>query len=72
MSTQVPTPDYKGHANLAEMIKGHIRNWRECLQEKQQAACVKLDRDDASYWDHELKALDEIEAAALAEIAASK
>jgi len=49
---------YAGHDNLAEMIKGHIGNWRDALNHQ------KIDQHDTSYLDHELSALDQIEKAA--------
>lgn len=65
------TPDdlYKGHKNLAEMIRGHLRNMRAGLVELRARAMARGDRDDASYWDHEIKALGEIEVAVHSELA---
>lgn len=58
--------DYKGHDSLAEMVVGHIKNYRSAL--KFQRGHAK-DADDRSWFDHELSALDDIEAACLAEAA---
>lgn len=56
--------DYKGHKNLAEMISTHIGNWRESLER------VASFDEDPSYYEHELKALNDIEAAVNAELEA--
>ena len=59
-------PDYKGHGSLAEMISGHIHSYRSALKFKRGHA---KDSDDRSYVDHQLSALDDIEAACKAELA---
>ncbi len=55
--------DYKGHNSLAEMVSTHIHVWRDLLQDER-------DRnfEESSYYEHELKALAEIEAAVNAEL----
>lgn len=56
--------NYEGHSTLACMIKGHIQNWREGLLEleKQAQPADPLEgTDDKAYWQHELKALQDIE-----------
>lgn len=62
-------PDYKGHDNLAEMVQHHVKHWRSGLYALKCNAESIGDSDDASYLDHELKALQEIESAAQAELA---
>jgi len=54
---------YKGHKNLAEMVNGHLRNFRAGLLALKAVAEARYDSDDASYWGHEVKALGEIEVA---------
>lgn len=66
---EVTPPDYKGHANLAEMIKGHVHVWRTGLNMGKDGAESRGDEDDSSWWDHEQQALDDIEAAVKAELA---
>lgn len=65
-------PDYKGHDSLADMIKGHVHNWRTALEAEKKGYEDAMDSDNASYIDHELKALAEIEAATLVELELSK
>lgn len=56
------TPErYKGHNSLAEMISNHLRNYRVGLLTLEAAATAQGDTDNASYWQHEIKALGEIE-----------
>lgn len=63
--------DYKGHSNLADMISTHIHSWRDALKIARENANPP-DReegtDDVSYWEHELKALDDIENAVKQEL----
>lgn len=54
-------PDYKGHANLAEMIKGQLALWRDGIEALKD--CTPCD------YENELQALDDIEAAVKAELA---
>lgn len=61
--------DYKGHANLAEMLVTHLDNYRRAL--KFQRGHAK-DADDRSWYDHELAALLDIEAACRADIKAAR
>jgi hypothetical protein len=54
----------KGHMSLAEMVSGHIGVWRDLLKEaKEKAPSPTFDMDDRSYYQHELNALADIEAA---------
>lgn len=55
----------KGHASLADMILGHTIVYRSCLE---MGVFKATDDDDKHYWNHELKALAEIEAACAVEI----
>lgn len=48
---------FKGHSSLAEMVSTHIENWRTCLE------MVASFDEEPSYYQHELKALADIEAA---------
>lgn len=50
----------KGHCNIADMVSGHITHWRQALTD---ALMIKGDPDDRSLIEHELQALEEIEAA---------
>lgn len=62
--------DYKGHSSLAEMIAGHIHAWRSALQAQKDEAIVGafLETDDSAYYEHELKALEDIENAVKQEL----
>lgn len=62
--------DYKGHNSLAEMISTHIHVWRSALESLKDEAIpgAFLETDDSAYYEHELKALAEIEAAVNAEL----
>lgn len=59
--------DYKGHSSLAEMINTHIHNCRDALKIARENSPV-IGSDDRSYWEHELKALDDIENAVKQEL----
>lgn len=48
---------YKGHESLADMVSTHIENWREALTKMK----INSFDDDKGYWEHELKALKDIE-----------
>lgn len=48
--------DYKGHSNLADMISTHIHIYRDLLQKQRDE-----DFENHEYWEHELKALADIE-----------
>ncbi|WP_153785292.1 hypothetical protein [Pseudomonas sp. EMN2] len=61
--------DYKGHENLAEMLVTHLDNYRRAL--KFQRGHAK-DADDRAWYDHELSALLDIEAACRADIKAAR
>ncbi|HBO5516223.1 TPA: hypothetical protein L4559_005151 [Pseudomonas aeruginosa] len=50
----------KGHNSIADMVSTHIAVWREALTD---TLMLKGDPDDRSFIEHELKALDDIEAA---------
>jgi hypothetical protein len=50
----------KGHISFADMVSTHIAVWREALTD---TLMLKGDPDDRSFIEHELKALDDIEAA---------
>jgi hypothetical protein len=63
----VEAPDYKGHDNLAEMISGHIRACLDGLNALKTIAQAGMSEDSASYWEHEIKAWKDIQAAAKAE-----
>ena len=52
----------RGHRNLAEMVQGHILHWRKALKFWKFSA-DGVSADDVSFAEHELKALDDIEAA---------
>ena len=57
---------YKGHANLADMVKGHIGVWRDCLKFRQKHfnGLICEDRTaERNYIEHELNALSDIEKA---------
>lgn len=58
-----PSVDFKGHSSLADMINGHICVWRAALEAQKEEAIIGafLEVDDVTYYDHELKALREIE-----------
>lgn len=62
--------DYKGHKNLAEMVSTHISVWRSALNSLKEEAILGafLECDDSAYYEHELKALNDIEAAVNAEL----
>ncbi|WKV24541.1 hypothetical protein [Escherichia phage vB_EcoS_PJ16] len=63
--------DYKGHSNLADMISTHIENWRDALKIAREHANppdIVEGTDDRLYWDHEIKALDDIENAVKQEL----
>lgn len=62
---QVDKAVYKGHSSLACMIKGHIAVWRQALETMHEES---TEPDDMSYYTHELKALEDIEAAVKAEL----
>ncbi len=55
--------DYKGHSTLAEMISTHIHVWRDLLQDAKENNFEERD-----YYEHELKALREIEEAVLVDL----
>lgn len=60
----IKTIDYKGHKNLADMVVTHIENWRDALKIAREHANppdTVEGTDDRSYWEHELKALADIE-----------
>ncbi len=59
---------YKGHANLAEMIRGHLANLRAGLTALREVSRIRDDADDTAYWDHEIKAFGEIELAVHTEL----
>lgn len=50
--------DYKGHKNLADMISTHIHVYRDLLQKHRDE-----DFENHEYYEHELKALADIEKA---------
>lgn len=56
---------YKGHNTLADMISAHIHVWRSALNDRKGECFSESDRE---YYDHELKALADIEAAVNAEL----
>ena len=60
----------KGHSSLASMVLSHIGVWRKLVvMEKMQIALDdERDKDDMHFIEHELEALENIEAACLAEI----
>lgn len=63
--------DYKGHSSLADMVSTHIHNWRDALRIAHENANPPdhiEGTDDKSYWEHELKALDDIENAVKQEL----
>lgn len=59
------TPNYQGHSSLADMVSTHIDNWRYALKTLQKC---QLSEADVSYFQHELKALADIEAAVNTEL----
>lgn len=56
---------YKDHKSLEHMIKGHISVWRDSLEKLHEES---TEPDDISYYAHELRALEEIEAAVKAKL----
>jgi hypothetical protein len=60
--------DYKGHETLAHMINGHLRIWRDGIKALHTIAIASNSFDAASYWEHEIKALEEVELAVMADI----
>ena len=59
----------KGHKSLAEMVSTHIYAYRTLLENARDgAAAPSHETDDASYYQHELFALDDIEAACAIEM----
>lgn len=57
------TDIYKGHKSFAEMVSTHISVWRDLIKEnieKSEPAYGDFHDDDRGYWEHELKALEEI------------
>lgn len=55
------TQHLKGHASLADMVSAHIAVYRELLLKALRE--TRDDADNTSYLRHELRALDDIEAA---------
>lgn len=55
--------DYKGHKNLAEMVSTHIHVYRDLLQKQRDE-----DFENHLYYEHELKALSDIENAVKQEL----
>lgn len=56
--------DFKGHPSLADMVSTHIHSWRDALkiaQSNSSPADPVEGTDDRAYWEHELKALEDIE-----------
>lgn len=60
--------DYKGHETLAHMVGGHTGHWHTGLKTLRELAVLRGDSDDALFWEHEIKALKEIELAVQADI----
>lgn len=58
----------KGHISFADMVSTHIAAWREALTD---TLMLKGDPDDRNFIEHELKALDDIEAALEIELGAT-
>lgn len=61
---------FKGHDSLADMISTHIGVWRRLIEEARDASAEfehnehgSLPGSDRSYYEHELRALAEIEIA---------
>lgn len=50
-------PIYDGHTNLADMINGHLHNWRLALETARGLESTSFGKQ---YIDHELRALDRI------------
>ena len=68
MNTGIPMeekPHLKGHTSLAEMIKGHIENWRKALNYQM---LTEGENADFTYFVHELMALNDIELAVKKEL----
>lgn len=59
----------KGHSSLADMIVGHIHVWDSCLRYAHSSCGNEADR---SYYEHEMKALGEIQRAAVAQLKLEK
>lgn len=57
-------PDYKGHASLAEMIITHSLIWRDLLNNAKITSGLDQEDGDEAFYEHEIKALDAILAAA--------
>jgi hypothetical protein len=60
--------DYKGHETLAHMVHGHISTWLNGLNALRTISSAGMAEDAASYWEHEIKALEEIKLAVMADI----
>ncbi len=58
------TPDFKGHMSLADMLITHATIWRDLLSNAKITSGLDQEDGDEAFYDHELKALDEIVAAA--------